>query len=125
MSHELQALHQFLSSTMSSSVNTHGLLSASLRSAVFMFEGILATVSKEQEACIRDLLGKMPGSNYQEKEKGTIKTRFQVDDKWDSDSLIKFTCADIEYQVKAPPNIKPGDWLEFDSSTYILTKFDR
>jgi len=110
---------------MSSSVNGHGLLSASLQSAVFMFEGILVTISKEQEACIKDLLRKMPESSYLDKEKGTIKTRFQVDDKWELDSLIKFTCADIEYQVKAPPNIKPGDWLEFDSSTCILTKFDR
>ena len=123
---ELHDLQKFLSSSLSNSTNTHSVISASLRSTEFMFEGILTAIYNEQQACISSLQEKLPilypmsrGST------GAMRTRFQVDDTWDPPSLLTFTSAGIEYQMKAPVNTKPGDWLEFDSTTCMLTKFDR
>ena len=123
---EMHDLQRFASSTVSDSKNSFPSLGLALQSASYMLEGVLTAIEKEEHACLKDLHGKMPASFSSGT--GTTfahKTRFQVADEWRTDSLVKFTCAGIEYQVKAPSNTNPGDWLEFDSTTCILTKFDR
>ena len=121
MCQDLQSLQRFLSCSVSNSDNAHHYLQGSLQSAYFMLEGVLGTIQREQQVCLRNLQEKLPGSQCPIPQK----TRFQVDGGWNPGSLVVLNCAGIQYQVKAPSNTKPGDWLEFDSNTCILTKFDR
>lgn len=126
MCKELQDLQQFLSMNVSGSTNTHSFLQASLQSTAFMCEGVLVAIQKEQNACIVSLEGKLPTSHPSGRgSTGATRTRFQVYGGWDYESPLTFACGGIEYQVKAPPDTKVGDWVEFNSNTCILTKFDR
>jgi hypothetical protein len=125
MVQDVQQLQRFLSQGITDSSDTHAFIKTSLHSSELMFEGILATIMREQRACVAKLERKVPGNDSSGKTSTGVITRLQVDDTWCPGSILSFISAGIEYQVKPPADTKPGDWLEFDPNTCILMKLDR
>jgi hypothetical protein len=122
---EVQKLQTFLLHGQSGPPKTHKTIVSSLKSIELLFEGLMSAIEKEQDLCLKNLQDRLPDATRSRTSSESNVTRICVDDAWEPAKPVFFKSAGVEYQMTAPPGTKAGDWLQFDSTTYILSKFNR